>query len=228
MRISFAGALKDGNVKMWVDDVRLVPEVIEDFFLAATPVAGMTPREVSKESHVYRVGRLPRLLLPYGDKLESHFGKLGREYGHIVFDKGLLQDDPTLEWVTPGHPLFGSVRENVENRAEDDLRRGAVFYDLHRAVPAHLDVFSAELRDGRGNVLHERIFVMETTANGTPTVRPPTLFLDLSAAPKGTPIPGSLATPDNAQVEQILYEKAMVPLLDEVLSQRMEEVARVS
>ena len=44
---------------------RLVPEVIEDFFVQAAPIAGVTPRAVRQQSHVYRVGRVPRLLLPY-------------------------------------------------------------------------------------------------------------------------------------------------------------------
>jgi len=37
------------------------------------------------------------------------FGRLGREYQKVVFDKALLPSDATLEWVTPGHPLFEVV-----------------------------------------------------------------------------------------------------------------------
>lgn len=92
---------------------RLVPEVIEDFFVTAAPVAGLQPRETAKGSHAYRVGRVPRTLRPVGEQLEPRFGKLGQEYRQIIFDKALLTKDPTLEWVTPGHPLFESVREDV-------------------------------------------------------------------------------------------------------------------
>ena len=35
-------------------------------------------------SHVYRVGRVPRNLWPMGDRLESRFGKLGKEYKQIA------------------------------------------------------------------------------------------------------------------------------------------------
>ena len=41
---------------------RLIPEVIEDFFTAAAPIAGVTPRPVAKDSYVYRVGKIPRTL----------------------------------------------------------------------------------------------------------------------------------------------------------------------
>ena len=131
---------------------RLVPEVIEDFFVSASPLAGLTPKAERHLEHVYRVGRLPRLLMPYGLKLEPRFGKLGREYKQVVFDKELLAKEPTLEWVTPGHPLFESLRALVEDAAADDLQRGAVFYDLNRKDPALLDLFSAEIRDGLGHV----------------------------------------------------------------------------
>src|SRR5208337_861527 len=60
-------------------------------------------------------------------------------------DKALLPQDATLEWVTPGHPLFETVREDVGERVSDDLRRGTVFYDLHTKLPYRLDVFSASI-----------------------------------------------------------------------------------
>src|SRR5437773_1883914 len=59
---------------------RLVPEVIEDFFVRASPIAGITPRPDRKNEHIYAIGRLPRIVLPYGEQLEPRFGKLGREY----------------------------------------------------------------------------------------------------------------------------------------------------
>ena len=105
---------------------RLVPEVIEGFFIQASPLAGLSPRTDRKEEHVYRIGRLPRILLPYGEKLEPRFGKLGREYKQIVFDKQLLAVDPTLEWVTPGHPLFERRgRDRPGARVRADQRSGA-------------------------------------------------------------------------------------------------------
>jgi len=50
---------------------RLVPEVVEQFFVEAAPIAGVTPKPVAKDAHVYRVGKLSRALLPIGDRLEQ-------------------------------------------------------------------------------------------------------------------------------------------------------------
>ncbi len=225
---------------------RLVPEVVEDFFVQAAPLAGLYPKALSPipspklgrgvaegrgEGQVYRIGRVPRMLWPIGERLEPRFGKLGREYKQVVFDKKLLTADPTLEWVTPGHPLFECVREDALARVQDDLRRGAIFYDLNREQPARLDVFSAAVRDGRGNVLHRRLFAVETAADGALVVRQPTIFLDLTPAQDLTGLPNlsglGANLPGRDQVEVALVRQALQPFLAEVQAQRTQETATV-
>jgi superfamily II DNA or RNA helicase len=206
---------------------RLVPEVIEDFFVSAAPIAGVHPRAVETGTHVYRIGKLPRTLLPAGERLEPRFGKLGREYPRVVFDKALLPTDPALEWVTPGHPLFEAVRDEVATQVDDDLRRGAVFFDLQAKAPARLDVYCATIQDGRGNTINRRLFVAETGADGTITIRQPTYFHDLAPAPKGTPVPDDAGLPDRAAVEQALIERSLSPFLGEVAAERGREVKTI-
>ena len=55
---------------------RLVPEVVEDFFLQAAPLTGIYPKEIQKDKHVFRIGRIPRTLWPVGELLESFRGLL--------------------------------------------------------------------------------------------------------------------------------------------------------
>ncbi len=207
---------------------RLVPEVIEDFFVQSGPLAGLQPKETRQDSHVYRIGRVPRSLWPIAERLEPRFGRLGREYRHIVFDKQLLSDDPTLEWVTPGHPLFEVVRAQISERVRDDLEHGAMFYDLHSGEPSRLDVFSAAIQDGRGNVLHRRLFVVETSVEGEMAIRQPTIFLDLVAASPDTLPPEDDSLPSRDRAEYTLVEKALRPFLNEVSAQREKESETIS
>ncbi|HEV3257948.1 MAG TPA: helicase-related protein [Gemmataceae bacterium] len=221
---------------------RLVPEVIEDFFCQAGPLAGVHPKETRAGAHVYRVGRVPRTLWPIGEQLEPRFGKLGREYKHVVFDKGLLTKETTAEWVTPGHPLFEVVREDVLERAGEDLQRGSVFYDLHSKQPYLLDVFSASIKDGRGNHLHRKLFVVQTDCSplaltgraaggeGQPAliIKQPTIFLDLALAPKGTQVPDLASLPDRQVLEQALIERALNPFLIEVATDRHRETDTIA
>jgi superfamily II DNA or RNA helicase len=207
---------------------RLVPEVVEQFFMTAAAEVGLQPKAVVANGHVYQIGRVPRHLIPRGDAQEPRFGRLGREYGKICFDKLELRTDPTLEWVTPGHPLFEAVRAEAMIRTEDHLRRGAVFYDLHRTEPALFDAFAASIKDGRGNTLHRRLFVVETASNGTMLTHEPTFLHDISPAPLGTPPPRPAnSIPARVQVEQFLYGKVLQPWLQQASAERLEEVARV-
>ena len=206
---------------------RLVPEVIEDFFVTAGPIAGVHATEQRGQPHVYRVGKIPKTLFPLGEQMEPRFGRLGKAYQHIVFDKRLLPSDPTLEWVTPGHPLFEVVRADVLERVTEDLRRGAVFYDLHSAAPYRLDVFGASIRDGRGNTLHRKLFVVRADAGAELTIRQPTLLLELTPAPTGTPVPQGQPLPDRGEVETALVGCALRPFLAEVTAQRAKENAVV-
>ena len=206
---------------------RLVPEVIEDFFVAAGPVAGVRPAAQRGKPHVYRIGKIPKTLGALGEELEPRVGRLGKTYQRVTFDKAQLRDDPTLEWVTPGHPLFEVVRADVRERVSDDMRRGAVFFDLHSAQPYRIDVFGASIRDGRANTLHRKLFVIRTDVDGALSVRQPTILLDVIPAPNGTEAPESPALPNRQVVEQALLDKALMPFLTKVSEQRARENQRV-
>lgn len=233
---------------------RLVPEVIEDFAVAAGPVAGLPVKPEKQGTHVYRVGKVPKHLLARGHTLEARFGAIAKEYGRVAFNKELLKTDATLDWITPGHPLFEAVRGEVEERVAADLRGGAVFYDLQTADPYRLDVFAASIKDGRGNILHRRLFVVRVGEELVPapmrhgqlaldvvpprqgalplarerrvavSVRQPTLFLDLIPAPKGTKPPDGVRLPDRGEVERVLLEEALKGWLDVSKLERAKEM----
>jgi len=214
---------------------RLVPEVIEDFFVNAAPIAGVQPKEVREDSHIYRVGRVPRPLWPVGERLEPRFGKLGREYKNVVFDKALLPKDPTLEWVTPGHPLFEAVREDVTDQTTHDLQRGSVFYDLNCKAPYRLDFFAASIKDGLDHQLHRRLFAVQVTPSLNSqlssinlAIKQPTVLLDLALAPKGTAAPNPAGLPDRAAIEQFLVQNALTSMLAETTAQRLRETTTIS
>ena len=202
---------------------RLVPEVVEDFFVSAAPMAGLQPAATKGNEHVYRVGRVPKPLRSVGERLEPQFGKLGADYPRIIFDKRILSEDATLEWVTPGHPLFEAVRTDVAERVASAMRSGAILYDLHTATPYRLDVFGGSIKDGRGSTIHRRLFVVRADGPEVLTLRQPTLFLDLVAAPKGTSAPSVSGLPDRPAVEVFLFEQGLKPFLNEESAQRAKQ-----
>jgi len=207
---------------------RLVPEVIEEFFVQASPLAGIHPKAIKAGERVYRVGRIPRTLIPIGDQLEPKFGKLGREYANIVFDKEYLKKDPILEWVTPGHPLFEVVREDVLSQVSNDLSHGSVFYDLHTKESYRLDVYSASICDGMRKEIHKRLFVVQTDLTGGISIRQPTIFLDLAIGDNKSPLPDDSKLPSKEQLEVVLVEKTLKPFLQEIWDEREKEIAIIT
>lgn len=201
---------------------RLVPEVVEDFFLKAAPLHDIRPEVAGV---VFRIGRVSKALQKIGPDLEPRFGKLGREYKSIVFDKKRLEMAPTAEWVTPGHPLFEAVRELTLKGADGELRRGAVFYEVERTAVSRLELFSVSIKDGLGHELHRRLFVVEVDQGGSFALRQPTVFLDLISADGAGAPPWPL--PSRSELERYLVESGVQPLLDEVSGQRRRELAVV-
>lgn len=207
---------------------RLVPEVIEDFFIQAAPLAGVTSKPTRPGEKRYKVGRVPRNLWPIGERNEPRFGKLGREYGTVIFDKELLKQDATLEWVTPGHPLFEAVREDVMDHVRSDIRHGAVFFDINARAPYRLDVFHGAVSDGRGNAINKRLFVVQTMPDGQLFIRQPTIFLDVTAPEAAALAPSVPGLPERAAVEDFLITHALQPMLGECQKEREREVSIIS
>src|SRR5438128_4592386 len=52
---------------------RLVPEVVEQFFVGAAPECGIQTKPTTPTSHVFRIGKVPRNLIPIGDRQEGKF-----------------------------------------------------------------------------------------------------------------------------------------------------------
>jgi hypothetical protein len=112
--------------------------------------------------------------------------------------------------------LFEVVRDDVAERVRDDLKRGAVFYDLQAKAPGRLDAFGASVKDGRGNTVSRRLFMVQVETS------------ELALAPIGTPVPSDSGMPNRSGVEQALVEKGLNPFLEEVAAQRAREVETIA
>ncbi|MDR2172570.1 MAG: DUF3883 domain-containing protein, partial [Planctomycetaceae bacterium] len=162
---------------------RLVPEVIESFFKDAAEERGIAVKIV--KPNTYRIDKLPQQLITIGEQLEKKNGKLGSAYKQIVFNRQLLKkDDARSEWVTPGHPLFEAIRQDVENESLFTLSQGTILYDLDTEKPYHLNAFISSINDGLGNTLHQRLLIVKTDDAGEMSIKEPTLILDLIPAEK--------------------------------------------
>ena len=208
---------------------RLVPEVIEDVLRPgrAPRPASMPKRQPpspARLSHRPRAAQSAAHRRPAGIPIRPAGPRVRQDR---------LQQGPAAEGSDPGmgharpSAVRGGPRAIASTAFEDHLRRGAVFFDLHRRRPAVLDVFAASIKDGRGNTLHRRLFVVETGDSGEMRVHEPTILHEITPAPAGTPAPADISIPDRTAVEQFLYQHALEPWIAVASQDRTAEVTRV-
>lgn len=154
---------------------------------------------------------------------ENRFGVLGHEYGNAAFSKEILNKESSLEWITPGHPLFEVIREETIDKFGDELKKGAVFYDININQAVRLDIFSASIVDGMGHVLHKRLFVIESQSDGKISLKQPTVFLDIIPANDNPIINDGVNLPSRNELEQYLINSALNDYLCEVQEERLKE-----
>lgn len=204
---------------------RLVPEVVLDFFVQAAPLHGLHPKERSTIKGVYTIGKVPRNLWKRGEDNEKRFGVMGHEYGPSAFSKEIISKDNTLDWITPGHPLFEVIREETVEKFGEELQKGSVFYDININQPLKLDIFSTSIVDGLGHSLHKRLFVLESDQNGNISVKQPTIFLDIIPAQDNPFLPSDANLASRAHLEEHLVNSALSDYLIEVQQERLKETS---
>jgi superfamily II DNA or RNA helicase len=222
-------ATKKLNLAMLVErraraqEHRLVPETIARFLKEAAPLASFTVKEVKTLAHTFDPGPTPVSLRELETRPDWKLPKLTNRYPRLSTDRQVAEQQ-SLEWVTPGHPLFEALRRHTVTASTQAMQNGACFYWLDGANPIRLDFYRARVVDGLGNIIHERLFVVQVEQGCEPVLREPGVLGNMVPAKTPSPLP-AIATAD--EVTGWLHEHALRPFLDEVRSDRLAEVERV-
>ncbi len=127
--------------------------------------------------------------------------------------------------MTPGHPLFESVRVHTLSESSSSFAEGACFYSLGHDAPARLDFYRSQVVDGLGDVIHERLFAVEYSDGQSPALREPGVLGNLQPVPPVESPPNIVPAED---VEDWLHRSVLAPFVDEVRAERVQEVERIS
>jgi len=223
-------ASKKLNLEMLIErraraqEQRVVPETIARFLREAAEFVPMTLRDVPSLPFTFDPARTPSVLRGYEKGEDWRLAGLADRYPRCSTDRDTAETE-ALEWVTPGHPLFEAIRRHTRVRALDALGAGATFYSLRHEAPARIDFYRARVVDGLGQIVHERLFAVEITAEGEPHLQEPSLLGDFSPADAPAEMPAVASRPHPSTW---LYEHALAPFLDETRKDRQAEVGRVS
>ena len=203
---------------------RVVPETISRFITECARDAALDLKPVGGMAHTFDPGRTPSGLKRYERESGWKQPELAARYPRLSTDRDTAEKQ-NLEWVTPGHPLFEALRRHTLDCATDAFSRGACFNSLAHDAPARLDVYRARIVDGLGRVIHERLFTIELAADAAPCLRGADLLGNLSPAVPPDALPDVASLPE---ASSWLNECALAPFLDEVRTERLEEIDRVA
>ncbi len=203
---------------------RVVPETIARFIRECAADAGMTLKPVDGLPHTFDPGRTPASLRMFERTEDWTLPSLAARYPRISTDREAAEEN-NLEWVTPGHSLFESLRRHGLERGRQAFAVGACFHSLEHEEPARLDFYRAQVVDGRGQVIHERLFTIELADDGAPRLRAPDVLGDLAPVPGPDSLPAVAALPE---ATAWLNEHALSAFLSDIRKERHTEVERIS
>ena len=136
-----------------------------------------------------------------------------------------MAEKNTLEWVTPGHPLFEALRRHTSSLAMDAFGKGAVFYSIQHDQPARIDFYRARVVDGLGQVIHERLFAVEVAEGKDTALREPGILGNFTPADSPEALPPAALLPE---ATSWLHTTAFQPFLEETRKDRLSEVERIA
>ncbi len=223
-------ASKKLNLEMLIErraraqERRVVPETIARFVFEAAEWVPITLKPVPSLAHTFEPARTPPILRQYESESTWRLPALAAKYPRCSADR-VVAEKQNLEWVTPGHPLFEALRRHTLAQAQQVFATGACFYSLQHAAPTRLDFYRARVVDGLGQVIHERLFAVETGQEGNPRLFEPAILGDFTPATAPSELPSVASAPENTTW---LHEQALTPFLEEVKSERLVEVERIA
>jgi superfamily II DNA or RNA helicase len=223
-------ASKKLNLEMLIErraraqERRVVPETIARFIREAAEFVPLTLKTFPRLPHTFEPGRTPSVLRRYESDPSWKLPELAAKYPRCSTDRETAETN-NLEWVTPGHPLFEAIRRHTYAQALDEFGKGATFYSLQHDAPARIDFYRARVVDGLGQVIHERLFAVEVSNDGKPSLREPNLLGNFTPADPPDTRPAVATVPEETAW---LHEHALTPFLEETRKDRLAEVERIS
>jgi superfamily II DNA or RNA helicase len=203
---------------------RVVPETIARFIRDAAPLVPLTLKTFATLPHTFEPTATPQALRRYESDPDWKFQPVAARYPRFSTDREIAEKN-SLEWVTPGHPFFESLRRHAISQSQEVMHAGASFYSLDVTEPARIDFYRARVVDGLAHVVHERLFAVQISESGMKRLTEVTVLGNLQPAPEPSHLPNIASAPEPIDW---LQANALAPFLEEVRNERSAEVDRVA
>lgn len=154
------------------EELKLVPEYIEEFFKKALEKAGGNYR-IRKDKTI-SIGSIPLEIQKISEDttFKNNYGKVNHSYSHLTFDKEAASENDDLEFISFGHPLFEAILKWVNDKYSTELQRGAVFKDPSNSYKGVFWFFEGAVNDGKGDVAGKKLFAIYDDGENLSEINP--------------------------------------------------------
>ena len=165
---------------------RLMPEYVEGFFLRGSDLTGLQVEP--RADGLWRSEHVPQIFRSDDLAAVKRFGRPDQRYLKYTFRKDLARQSTNLDsdLVSPGHPLFASVDEVLNERVVNAKGQVARFLDPFSPSPYRLHFFEVEVEGGTADGSYEpasgALVTVVESADGSLDLGAPDILHDLTAA----------------------------------------------
>jgi superfamily II DNA or RNA helicase len=223
-------ASKKLNLEMLIErraraqERRVVPETIARFIREAADFVPIKLKRIENLAHTFEPARTPSSLRRFERLPDWRLPSLATKYPRCSTDRDTAEKN-SLEWVTPGHPLFEAIRRHTLEHGRESFSQGACFYSLKHETPSRIDFYRARVVDGLGHTVHERLFAVETDSSGNTVLREAGVLGDFTPAETPADVPAVAFQPEPSAW---LHQQALQGFIDEIRGERLAEVQRIA
>ena len=169
----------------------LIPEYTREFFRKTFEILNSTLR--SRKDEFFRIDRIPIQITRISQ--DTQFRQMyptltRRSYPKVTFDKTHASIDPTVEFISFGHPLFEAALHYVEKEYTRDLKTGACFSDPDGRFNGVIVFYEGEIRDGTDTVAGKQLlaFYLPQDSESVEEINPAVIWDFQEALPTSEPI----------------------------------------
>ncbi|MFP3040302.1 SNF2-related protein [Treponema primitia] len=202
---------------------RVVPETISRFLFESSDYVKMPFKIVAGMPHTFDPGKTPSSLHRFEREDDWRLPALVNRYPRCSTDREIAEKH-TLEWVTPGHPLFEAIRRHVSLSALDVFSQGTCFYSLNNEQATRIDFYRARVVDGLGQIIHERFFAVQLKKDEIPELCESSALGDFTPATIPDILPQVAFIPE---ADAFMQTNAYQPFLEEIRNERLLELKRI-
>ena len=169
----------------------LIPEYTREFFRKTFET--LNSRLHPRKDEFFRIDRIPIQItrISQDTQFKQMYPTLTRRsYPKVTFDKTQASIDPTVEFISFGHPLFEAALHYVEKKYTKDLKTGACFSDPDGRFNGIIVFYEGEIRDGTDTVAGKQLlaFYLPRDSESVEEINPAVIWDFQEASPTSEPV----------------------------------------